>query len=307
MVRIIGKPTKKNLDLIGKKYNYITIIGIGKIEKRRNRYKRLYLLECDCGNQYLGLVDNIVNGRTKSCGCQRGKTKKEIYKNKIIGKKFNGLTVLESVTKKNKNMYWKCVCDCGENTIVSTSNLGRTKSCGKCNLLIKTKKHLIKEWNFQKNKDINIDQVTSGSKKKVWWKCKKCQHEWLASIQNRAHKSNPKGCPKCNTSKNEKIIEKILNKYGIDYNKQKVFDNCKHKRRLRFDFYLPEYNICIEYNGQQHYKPIEYFGGEEKLKYTKKLDNIKRNFCKQNNIELIEISYKDNTTHKIQTIIGELI
>jgi len=69
--------------------------------------------------------------------------------------------------------------------------------------------------------------------------------------------------------------------------------DCKNKKSLPFDFYLPERNICIEFQGIQHYEPREFFGGEKTFKERKFLDNIKREYCKDNNIKLLEISYKD--------------
>ena len=70
------------------------------------------------------------------------------------------------------------------------------------------------------------------------------------------------GCPKCNSSKGENEIRKYLNKYNINFKEQEKFENCKNEKELPFDFYLPEYNICIEYDGKQHFQSIKYFGGE---------------------------------------------
>lgn len=102
------------------------------------------------------------------------------------------------------------------------------------------------------------------------------------------------GCPNCNESKGEKEIFNFLIKNKIVFERQKTFEGCVHKYRLRFDFYLPEYNTCIEYDGEQHFLPVDKWGGEENLKLIKLRDNIKTNFCKKNNINLIRItSYKD--------------
>jgi len=66
---------------------------------------------------------------------------------------------------------------------------------------------------------------------------------------------------------------------------------------------LPKYNTCIEYNGQQHYMPVDYFGGKVSLQHQQHNDNIKREFCKNNNINLIEIPFTYNTKEKIEEII----
>jgi very-short-patch-repair endonuclease len=101
------------------------------------------------------------------------------------------------------------------------------------------------------------------------------------------------GCLFCNESKGEKKIEKILLKENINFIRQYKINNCKNIKPLPFDFYLPDYNTCIEYQGEQHYKTIDAFGGREHLQRTQKHDQIKQNYCQQNNINLLEISYKD--------------
>jgi hypothetical protein len=71
-------------------------------------------------------------------------------------------------------------------------------------------------------------------------------------------------------------------------------ENCKNKLTLPFDFYLPEFNLCIEYNGIQHYKPVNNFGGSERFLNQIKNDNIKKKYCDNNNIKLLIIKYNDN-------------
>jgi hypothetical protein len=104
-----------------------------------------------------------------------------------------------------------------------------------------------------------------------------------------------KGCTVCSIPKNELILKNLLNEKNIKYHHQHTFDNCKNVKLLPFDFYLPDYNICIEYNGKQHYEPIEFFGGEVGLLKQNKRDNLKIKFCKENNIKLLIIKYDENT------------
>ena len=102
------------------------------------------------------------------------------------------------------------------------------------------------------------------------------------------------GCPKCKSSKGEIKIREILSKNQIKFIEQYKFDNCKFKNKLKFDFYLPEYKLCIEYNGKQHYKPIEFFGGEYTFEKQKIKDTIKTIYCNDNNIKLLNIKYNDD-------------
>ncbi|MDY0270444.1 DUF7487 domain-containing protein [Trichloromonas sp.] len=98
------------------------------------------------------------------------------------------------------------------------------------------------------------------------------------------------GCNKCNKSKGENKIEKFLIDNNIEYETQKYLNGCDNINKLYFDFYLPLYNLCIEYDGEFHYKKI--FENNDINKQIER-DNIKNNFCATNNIKLIRISYKN--------------
>lgn len=95
------------------------------------------------------------------------------------------------------------------------------------------------------------------------------------------------GCPHCNESKGEKRILSHLKNNNILFIRQKKFENCKDKKLLPFDFYLPTYNICIEFDGKHHFYTYDYWGGKDKLEYTQKHDQIKNIYCMENNIKLI--------------------
>lgn len=108
-------------------------------------------------------------------------------------------------------------------------------------------------------------------------------------------------CPQCNeynkqNSRLSQKVEKYLIENNIEYIREYKFDNCKNKRPLPFDFYIPSLKMVIEVNGRQHYEKA-YFGGcteeeaEKKLITTKKHDAIKIEFCKKNNIKYIEIPF----------------
>ncbi len=110
---------------------------------------------------------------------------------------------------------------------------------------------------------------------------------------------NGRGCPMCNESKGEKEIIRYFKEKNIKYKPQKTFENCNYKYVLRFDFYLPEYNLCVEYNGLQHYIPIDFFGGIRTFNINKERFEIKENFCKENKIDLLVIKYDDNIIEKL--------
>lgn len=102
------------------------------------------------------------------------------------------------------------------------------------------------------------------------------------------------GCPICKSSKGEKIIANFLNENNIKYETQKKFIDCKDNRQLPFDFWIPDRNMCIEYDGRQHFEIIEKWGGEEALIDRIKKDTIKDNFCKSKGIDLLRIRYDED-------------
>jgi len=97
------------------------------------------------------------------------------------------------------------------------------------------------------------------------------------------------------SSKGEKLISKILDKNHILYEREKTFDDLYDVSLLRFDFYLPSHNMCIEYDGKQHFEPIDYFGGDKAFKSSKKRDGMKNTYCENNNIKLLRIPYTQDS------------
>lgn len=106
------------------------------------------------------------------------------------------------------------------------------------------------------------------------------------------------GCPICKESNGEREIRLFLEENKIFFSPQHKFNDCRNILELPFDFYLPNHNICIEFNGIQHYKPVKYFGGIAKFKKTIFNDKIKSEYCKNKNIKLIIIKY-DNDVKSI--------
>ena len=153
----------------------------------------------------------------------------------------------------------------------------------------------------------NVKYTTA--KQQIYIKCNTCERMFLQSPE---HHLRGQGCPFCNQSKGELKIKELLEKKNIKYEVQKRFKDCKDKRSLPFDFYLPEYNICIEFQGKQHYKEgFSFFilikknliEAKKFFNITKKHDKIKKDYCKKNNILLLEIKYNDNIEQKLNKII----
>jgi hypothetical protein len=116
--------------------------------------------------------------------------------------------------------------------------------------------------------------------------------EWSTTPND--HINSGTGCPTCKESKGEKYITELLNQLNIGFERQKKYNDCKgsekkYCKKLPFDFYLYDYNTLIEYDGRQHFEPVY---GEEQLKIQQTIDKIKDDYCKNNNINLIRVSFK---------------
>lgn len=96
----------------------------------------------------------------------------------------------------------------------------------------------------------------------------------------------------------EKLMTEALVEKGVEYETQKQFEGMKYKGNLKFDFYLPDYNVAIEIMGIQHFEPVKRFGGNKKFEETVIRDNIKREYCKNNGIKLIEVDRSKEMTSK---------
>ena len=112
-----------------------------------------------------------------------------------------------------------------------------------------------------------------------------------------------KGCPCCKSSKGETIIDNFLKNNNIKFLRQYKFDECKGKKyKLPFDFFLPDYNIAIEYDGSQHFFGWNY--DKESLKGIQERDLIKTEYCIKNGINLIRISYQDDVYEKLSFLLS---
>lgn len=163
---------------------------------------------------------------------------------------------------------------------------------GNCNNLQYQRPDVAIEWDYKQNYPITPDKIAAHTNQKFWWICLDCGNKYYSSVSKRTG-NEPRGCPFCHESNMEKRIRKILKDNNVDFNSQKWFDDCRNILPLPFDFYIEKHGIAIEAQGIQHFQIVEHFGGEEG--YNKRIinDQIKRDYCKNNNIYLIEISYKE--------------
>ena len=200
---------------------------------------------------------------------------------------------------KDKNKKWVCrfECpECGNDFITVLGNVGNgdTTSCG-C-----IRKKAIQQLGKRSRSNLvgqHFGYLTvisdTGKTNNAGYAIFKCQCDCdnIIEVPSLLLKSgNKTSCGLCgHKSKGEMLIAQYLDLMDIKYIREYKIDNCKDKRALPFDFYLPDYNLCIEYNGIQHYQECGW--GKDKLSYTQEHDKIKKEYCLNNNIQLLIISY----------------
>ena len=192
------------------------------------------------------------------------------------------------------------VCDtCLETYDCSPYERGLDRNCPFCagkrvsksNNLKTMYPEIAKEWDYKKNYPAKPEDFTWGSGSFAYWICSKYGHKWKTRICERTHRGN--GCPQCSSSTGERTIERFLNFNNVDFISEKSFLNCRNIFPLKFDFYLPNENILIEYQGEQHYHSVKIFGGDKKFNERIRNDEIKKKYCEENNIQLLLIPYWD--------------
>ena len=236
----LHEPNVNRIDLTGKRFGRLVVTEMDWAKSGTRCY-----CKCDCGNELWVAYSSLQQGITKSCGCYKRDHAGEHSRTDLTGRHIGFLTAVERIPIPGGHTKYRCVCDCGNETVVDGPNWlsGSVCSCG-------------------------------------------CQRF---------------------KSKGERFIESVLTENHIEFDPQHRFDDCKYKRELPFDFFLPDYNVCIEYQGIQHYQPVDWFCDDTDTFEDRQLrDQIKREYCKDNGISLIEIPYFYNKAKIKNTIINTL-
>ena len=211
----------------------------------------------------------------------------------IVGQKFGKLTVIERDNSKiGKYVYWICQCECGNIKSVRGTALkdGLTKSCGCIGL--EKNKFEIKPY----GKLLPLKIVDMKDDKHKYWECQcECGNKTITR-QDYLLSGHTSSCG-CIKSKGEMLIQKILTEQDIDFKTQFTFSDLKNKSKLRFDFAIFKNNnlFCLlEFQGKQHYKfNTQGWNNKQHFENQQITDNLKRQYCINNNIKLIEIPYYD--------------
>jgi hypothetical protein len=291
--------------LIGKKFGHLLVQNMIYGEKDNTGRQRTYCeCLCDCGNTVKRLVDNLDENKIQSCGCAQKEINDKQSKN-IIGQKFGRLTVLKEINDCSPRKVI-CLCECNNIDIYKKIDVmsGHTQSCG-CLHKERTSTANEKDWTgYISDCGVKaLKQMYKNNKGQWLWEyeCPICKNKFIA-LPAKVASGHTTSCGCQIQSSGERVIKNILEKYNIEFIPQYTFEDCVYKNKLKFDFAIIKNGkvFClIEYDGKQHFEPIEFFGGTESFIETLKRDKIKNNYCISNNIPLLRFKYT-LTTEQIE-------
>ena len=191
-----------------------------------------------------------------------------------------------------------CRCEiCGHSWSTKPSHLSSGHGCPMCgfnkisNERRKPQEQFEKELN-EINSYIKIISSYTTCHDKITCECLLCGYKWENTP---GHLLRGEGCPVCTISTGERNIRQYLDKHCIKFLAQYKFDDLVgvNGGKLSYDFYLPLHYTLIEFQGEQHERPVDFFGGKEKFKDQQEHDRRKKTYALSHGYNFLEISYKD--------------
>ena len=208
----------------------------------------------------------------------------------------NIIPIGKFTSSKDKTLFKCKICGYEWETQAYIPLVRNGYGCPKCKNHAALTEQDIKNRLKENNPEIEYVKGFNGVLKHATFKCKTCGCEWETFVTSVLY---GRGCPHCKISKGEKRIKIYLEKMGLKYEYQFAFLDCCNIKPLPFDFYLPEYNTCIEYDGVQHFEPTRFNKkmtieeANDNFVQQKFRDGIKNSYCKNNNIKLLRIPYTE--------------
>lgn len=245
-----------------------------------------------CKNKFEITPNSFLNGRgCTKCGHKKAARKQQISLQEAYNRIPDSYTILDNFISINKKNLMYCE-DCGRVFYARVHDLERRPDpiCQYCTFTNRNKDN--DEFKWQIYLLVGDDYTFTDKYKNAITSLEVihnvCNHRYSVTPHNFLR---GKRCPRCKESHGESYIANLLDSHHIKYIRQKTFEGCIYKHKLLFDFYLPDYNLCIEYDGEQHYHSIKYLGGEDNYKVGHKRDLIKNKYCKEHGIKLLRIPY----------------
>ena len=288
-------PTKNTYEFVN---NFIKNKNCELISTEYFNNQQLLEIKCQCGNIFKTTFTRFRQLDKSCCNdCSKHNYSLDFVKKYISS--FGCILIDDNYVNGNQKL--NLICDCGENfetTFNKFKNRNKTK-CNKCSIGRKNNTYLTIEEviDYLESKSLVLmsDYHNSSSKIKLLCTC----GDIFETNFNKVRNSNKIRCNKCtkSMSKIEILTKEYLIKHNILFKSQYIFDDLKTRYNvyLRFDFAIFDKDnnlkLLLELDGQQHFKPIDRFGGEKQLEINQNNDNRKNNYCQTNNIKLFRIPY----------------
>ena len=231
-----------------------------------------------------------------------------------IGNKYGFLTPIELTKDKNGRTAWLCQCDCGNTKIVRGPDLrvGKITTCGRgCPLRKLRNGVFINEVGNRYGLLTVLYEVQERTKDgRIKWHCKcDCGNE--CDVRGADLRSGNQLSCGCLRSKGEKSISDWLLINNINFQREYTFEDLlgPGKGKLRFDFAILQEGLrgLIEYQGEQHFYPVQAFGGIDTYNIRIQNDKNKYDYCQRNNIPLLILRKGDNIKEKLSDFLGEIL
>lgn len=266
----------------------------------------------DCHHIWHARPNNILYSMSGCPECASVKLTNMIVDEKLTNRSIKRL---EDYIDNKYPIKWQCLVeDCKyEWSAASTDILNHMTGCPKCAKSLKLDNEMVDKRLIGRN--IKRLGECIGGEFHIKWQCliPNCNYIWEATPTNILNYSKT-GCPNCAHGKNERIVYEIMKQNNIIFNRHHdIRKTIKNENRLLYvDFYIPNQNIIIEYNGVQHYQPVR-FGGisqeRAQINFIKQQERDKylQQFCINNNIQLIWVDGRKYINDKLKTHIIEHI
>ena len=251
----------------------------------KNTHSRAEFLHDTCGCKYHTTVSNFMIGHGRCPNCRNSKSAQEFRE--FIFEKYGNEVQLLTEFKNHREYVLVKHLKCGSIYHVLPNNLKRNLPCKVCS--VNSSRRTPDEFIREVYRLVGDEYVFHGryvnSKEKMHVTHSTCGKRYSVSPYKFL---DGRRCPNCAYSRGEKAVADVLDSLSIEYSREHTFE---YLGRKRFDFFIPSLNIAIEYDGEQHYKSIDSWGGEEALKRTQESDALKNDFCDFMGIDLLRIPY----------------
>jgi len=299
-------------DLVGKVFGKLSVQFRVQNDKQGNSY---WMTSCECGNDLVVKGVSLRNQHTKSCGCSSSEfVSEKLIKPFNIGEQIGYFTIIKQADGYlGKGAYWHVLCRCGTEKVVQAEALrnGAIVSCGCYHKDVTREKNLIdlygRRFGYLTVLKLSDNQLHD----ELYWTVR-CDCGTIKDISGHSMKSgNTISCGCKKRSFGETVIDQLLTTNEISFKSEYVFTDLLSPRNgyLRYDFAILDTNNrptrLIEFDGQQHDEPVDYFGGSESFQILKENDKLKNQYALSHNIPLVRLPYTKRNNINLEDLLGD--